>query len=141
MHRVEQVPETAPPTTSDPAPTTTGEPDEEPAAEATPDADLGSAGDPYFPDYGSSGYDATRYTVAVDFDPGKETLTGRVVVAAQATESLSSFYLDLALPAWRWQWRVWWRASTPLAWQAEAEMERERREVALRLKLGEAMCR
>ena len=59
------------------------------------------AGDPYFPDYGSSGYDATRYTVAVDFDPGKETLTGRAVVAAQATESLSSFYLDLALPASR----------------------------------------
>ena len=27
------------------------------------------AGDPYFPDYGSSGYDATKYTVAVDFDP------------------------------------------------------------------------
>ena len=59
------------------------------------------AGDPYFPDYGSSGYDATQYTVAVDFDPGRETLTGRTVVAARATESLSSFYLDLALPASR----------------------------------------
>ena len=59
------------------------------------------AGDPYFPDYGSSGYDATQYTVAVDFDPGDETLTGRTVVAARATESLSSFYLDLALPASR----------------------------------------
>ena len=59
------------------------------------------AGDPYFPDYGSSGYDATQYTVAVDFDPGDETLTGRTVVAAQATEELASFYLDLALPATR----------------------------------------
>ena len=59
------------------------------------------AGDPYFPDYGSSGYDATQYTVAVDFDPGDQTLTGRTVVAARATESLSSFYLDLALPVSR----------------------------------------
>ncbi len=39
--------------------------------------------------------------MAVDFDPGDETLTGRTVVAARATESLSSFYLDLALPATR----------------------------------------
>jgi aminopeptidase N len=59
------------------------------------------AGDPYFPDYGSSGYDATQYTVAVDFDPGDQTLTGRTVVAARATENLSSFYLDLALPVSR----------------------------------------
>ena len=59
------------------------------------------AGDPYFPDYGSSGYDALQYTVAVEFDPGDETLTGRTVVAAQATEDLASFYLDLALPATR----------------------------------------
>jgi aminopeptidase N len=59
------------------------------------------AGDPYFPDYGSSGYDARQYTVAVDFDPGDQTLTGRTVVAARATESLSSFYLDLALPVSR----------------------------------------
>ena len=59
------------------------------------------AGDPYFPDYGSSGYDATKYTVEVAFDPGDETLSGSTVVAARATESLGSFYLDLALPVTR----------------------------------------
>ena len=59
------------------------------------------AGDPYFPDYGSSGYNAAKYTVAVDFDPQTQRLTGRTVVAAQATEQLASFYLDLALPATR----------------------------------------
>jgi len=59
------------------------------------------AGDPYFPDYGSSGYNAAKYTVAVDFDPQTQRLTGRTVVAARATDQLASFYLDLALPATR----------------------------------------
>ena len=58
-------------------------------------------GDPYFPDFGSSGYDATSYTVSVDFDPAREQLAGRTVVAARATTALSSFYLDLALPTSR----------------------------------------
>src|SRR5690349_3513348 len=58
-------------------------------------------GDPYFPDYGSSGYDAASYTITVDFDPGTQTLTGSTTVAAQATEELISFYLDLALPVTR----------------------------------------
>jgi aminopeptidase N len=58
-------------------------------------------GDPYFPDYGSSGYDAASYTITVDFDPGTQTLTGSTTVAGQATEELTSFYLDLALPVTR----------------------------------------
>ncbi len=29
-------------------------------------------GDPYFPDYGSSGYDAVRYQIAVNWDPGSQ---------------------------------------------------------------------
>lgn len=58
-------------------------------------------GDPYFPRYGSSGYDAAKYTIDVDFDPGSQTLTGRTIIAAQATEELTSFYVDLALPVTR----------------------------------------
>ena len=56
-------------------------------------------GDPYFPDYGSGGYDAVKYAVDVDFDPNDGTLTGRTVITARATARLNSFYLDLALPA------------------------------------------
>lgn len=54
-------------------------------------------GDPYFPDYGSSGYDALRYAIAVDWDPGSATLRGTTSVTARATQRLESFYLDLAL--------------------------------------------
>jgi aminopeptidase N len=60
-------------------------------------------GDPYFPDYGSSGYDARRYAVHVDFDPRSGTLTGRTIVTAVATQDLATFYLDLALPVSRVQ--------------------------------------
>lgn len=56
-------------------------------------------GDPYFPDYGSSGYDAQRYTVHVDFAPASGVLTGRTIVTAVAGQDLTTFYLDLALPA------------------------------------------
>ena len=58
-------------------------------------------GDPYFPDYGSGGYDAIKYAVAVDFDPSTGMLTGRTVVSARASARLKHFYLDLALPATR----------------------------------------
>jgi aminopeptidase N len=70
------------------------------AAPAAPGGGNG-VGDPYYPDYGSSGYDATRYSVAVDFNPRSKALTGTTIVTARASEQLSSFYLDLALPATR----------------------------------------
>jgi len=54
-------------------------------------------GDPYFPDYGSSGYDATRYAIAVDWEPDTETLRGSTGITARATSRLESFYVDLAL--------------------------------------------
>ncbi|GAB3740577.1 M1 family metallopeptidase [Microlunatus parietis] len=55
-------------------------------------------GDPYFPDYGSSGYDAIKYTISVDWDPAAKRLSGRTVITARADQTLPSFYVDLALP-------------------------------------------
>ncbi|WP_405100588.1 M1 family metallopeptidase [Micromonospora sp. NBC_01412] len=54
------------------------------------------AGDDYFPRYGNAGYDVTRYTVRVRYDPAKDRLTGTTVVQATAIADLSSFNLDLA---------------------------------------------
>lgn len=67
----------------------------------TPSSGGAGVGDPYFPDYGSSGYDAATYTIAVDFDPKTQRLTGTTTIAARATEELASFYVDLALPVTR----------------------------------------
>ncbi|MDN5805435.1 MAG: M1 family metallopeptidase, partial [Microlunatus sp.] len=69
----------------------------------TTDGGTDGVGDPYFPDYGSSGYDATSYRVAVDFDPDSEVLSGQTTVTARADEELEVFYLDLALEATRVQ--------------------------------------
>ena len=54
-------------------------------------------GDPYFPDHGSSGYDALRYTVALSWDPSAEIMTATTVIEARSTQPLRSFYVDLAL--------------------------------------------
>jgi aminopeptidase N len=56
-------------------------------------------GDPYFPDYGSSGYDALSYQINLNFDPRTATLGGTTKITARAAHSLASFYVDLALPA------------------------------------------
>jgi aminopeptidase N len=55
-------------------------------------------GDPYFPNYGSGGYDAQKYTVNVEWSPDDETLTGFTVIDARAEQRLRSFYVDLVLP-------------------------------------------
>ncbi|WP_413775622.1 M1 family metallopeptidase [Micromonospora sp. RTGN7] len=52
-------------------------------------------GDAYFPGYGNAGYDVTRYTVKVRYDPAKDRLSGTTTVQATATVDLSSFNLDL----------------------------------------------
>ena len=54
-------------------------------------------GDPYYPDAGSSGYDATKYQIAVNWDPVTETMTATTTISARALQPLSSFYFDLAL--------------------------------------------
>ncbi|WP_373321708.1 M1 family metallopeptidase [Micromonospora okii] len=53
-------------------------------------------GDDYFPRYGNAGYDVTRYTVKIRYDPARDRLTGTTTVQATATADLSSFNLDLA---------------------------------------------
>lgn len=54
-------------------------------------------GDPYFPDYGSSGYDALKYTIDLGWDARHHTLTATTLIDARATQTLTSFYFDLAL--------------------------------------------
>ncbi len=79
-----------------------------PAPALTPSAGSGAAdegqpgvGDPYFPDYGSSGYDATKYTISLSWDASREFLTSTTVISARATQRLRSFYFDLALTTTR----------------------------------------
>ena len=70
------------------------------AAAATPDparAGQPGVGDPYFPTYGSSGYDALSYQIFVDWDADRESLTGTTTITAKATQPLRSFFYDLAL--------------------------------------------
>ncbi|WP_433387683.1 M1 family metallopeptidase [Micromonospora sp. KLBMP9576] len=53
-------------------------------------------GDDYFPTYGNGGYDVSRYSVKVRYDPERDRLTGTTTVQAAATGDLSAFNLDLA---------------------------------------------
>ena len=74
---------------------------------ASPRAPLPSAstsggpgvGDPYFPDYGSSGYNAEKYVIAVNWDPESQFLSGTTKITARASQRLEYFYVDLALEA------------------------------------------
>ena len=65
----------------------------------TPGAD--GAGDDYYPNYGNGGYDVMHYDVRVDYGVGSHRLVGDTSVRAVATQDLSSFNLDLVLPASR----------------------------------------
>jgi aminopeptidase N len=75
----------------EPAPPGTGRAPDQPSAGGA------GAGDPYFPDYGSSGYDATKYAIAIRFDPRTQSITGTTTITARATKDLSSFFYDLVL--------------------------------------------
>jgi aminopeptidase N len=61
----------------------------------SPDAGLAGIGDPYFPTYGNSGYDVTRYGLKVKYDPSTGRLDGTTTVQATATQPLDRFHLDL----------------------------------------------
>jgi aminopeptidase N len=65
--------------------------------------DRGGSGvdDPYYPDYGSSGYDARHYTISLNWAPSAKTLGGTTVITAEADHRLRSFYVDLVLPVTR----------------------------------------
>ncbi|MGO1974810.1 MAG: M1 family metallopeptidase [Propionibacteriaceae bacterium] len=64
-----------------------------------PMEDLAGVGDPYYPDYGSGGYDAQAYEIDVSWDPEANTLSGTTVMRARADQPLGHLYLDLVLPA------------------------------------------
>lgn len=53
------------------------------------------AGDSYYPKDGNGGYGVADYDLDVDYVPAAKQLTGTAKISARATESLSSFNLDL----------------------------------------------
>ncbi|MFR9731406.1 M1 family metallopeptidase [Saccharopolyspora sp. MS10] len=56
------------------------------------------AGDPYFPEYGNGGYDVAHYDVRLRYDPRDDHLAGTTTIVASATQDLTAFNLDFALP-------------------------------------------
>lgn len=54
-----------------------------------------SAGDPYFPALGNSGYDAQHYNVALTIDQKKREVRGTTTVELTPTDDLLSFTFDL----------------------------------------------
>lgn len=53
------------------------------------------AGDPYFPLDGNGGYDVSHYDLNLTYQPSTDVLSGTATIAAQSTQDLSSFNLDL----------------------------------------------
>ncbi len=68
---------------------------------AAPGPGSDGAGDAYFPKYGNGGYDVGEYAISVRFNPNTERLNGKTIIMMRATRDLSSFNLDLVLPASR----------------------------------------
>jgi aminopeptidase N len=66
-----------------------------PALADTPVAGSPGGGDPFFPSAGNGGYDAQHYTLRLRYDQPAGSLAGHAVIVARATESLSSFNLDI----------------------------------------------
>ena len=58
-------------------------------------------GDPYYPDYGSSGYNALKYTINLNWSPDDQVLSGTTRIDARSDQLLRSFYVDLVLPVTR----------------------------------------
>ena len=54
-----------------------------------------SMNDPYYQQMGNGGYDALHYTIDLTVDVANDKINGSATLDAQATESLSSFNLDL----------------------------------------------
>ncbi|RJQ88567.1 M1 family metallopeptidase [Amycolatopsis panacis] len=52
-------------------------------------------GDSYYPQDGNGGYDVADYNLKVSYAPDSHQLTGLQTITARATQSLSSFNLDL----------------------------------------------
>ncbi|WP_333737207.1 M1 family metallopeptidase [Streptomyces sp. IBSBF 2806] len=65
------------------------------AASSAPTPGADGIGDAYFLQLGNGGFDARHYDLALAYDPGTDRLDGRTTITARATQSLSSFDLDL----------------------------------------------
>ncbi|MFF7190203.1 M1 family metallopeptidase [Streptomyces sp. NPDC008222] len=65
------------------------------AASPAPSAGAAGIGDAYFPQLGNGGFDARHYALDVAYDPAGGRLDGRTTITARATQSLTSFDLDL----------------------------------------------
>ncbi len=52
-------------------------------------------GDPLYPGLGNGGYEVTHYTVTLDVEVDRNFVSGAAVIEANATQSLSSFNLDM----------------------------------------------
>jgi aminopeptidase N len=65
------------------------------APSAPPRAGAAGIGDPYFPLDGNGGYDVRSYDLDVRYDPSTDVLQGVATIEARATQTLSSFNLDL----------------------------------------------
>jgi aminopeptidase N len=63
------------------------------AQDAVPGAE--GVGDTLYPGFGNSGYDAQHYTLEITYAPEDGSIMGVTTIEATATESLSSFNLDL----------------------------------------------
>ncbi len=62
----------------------------------TPLAGAAGLADPLYPTLGNGGYDARHYTIDLDVDVASNTISGTTTIAAQATQDLATFHLDLA---------------------------------------------
>jgi aminopeptidase N len=67
-------------------------------ASAAPAPGAAGLGDPVFPKAGNGGYDVGHYDLDLSYRPSPNRLQGRVVIAATATQDLSSFDLDYRGP-------------------------------------------
>ncbi|MDF3302435.1 M1 family metallopeptidase [Streptomyces tropicalis] len=65
------------------------------AASSAPTPGADGIGDTYFPRLGNGGFDARHYALDLAYAPDTGRLDGRTTLTARATQSLSSFDLDL----------------------------------------------
>ena len=92
---------TLPPPTATPTPPPTSTPTATARPSPTPVAQAGddSIGDPKAPELGNTGYDVSRYVLALTIDPRAETISGTVTIEAVATlPNLGRLSLDYSGP-------------------------------------------
>ncbi|MFQ5615600.1 MAG: M1 family metallopeptidase [Anaerolineales bacterium] len=93
-------PVAAPPPTASPtplSPTATPIPSPAPSPSPTPSSGGLSAGDPYAPELGNTGYDVQHYTIQLQLDPSKTLVEGVTTIeAASDVHNLVGISLDFA---------------------------------------------